>query len=215
VNNNEEIILPRRVVPQPVPFISPAGDCSGCALSGLLGLTGPAEVYARWPEEASIRKPEDKPRSLSWYNVRQVIRTASGEGLIQDYLDDMPIWIPNHGEGYYGAPGFLVALQWYRYLRMALQAGYYALANVVHGKTAPKTQPDHVVMLVGARCRWEEGPIPGSRSGSFEILVSCSSTSTPAEEWVEASEFLRDRGGFNLYLAKPSETPVETPVETP
>jgi hypothetical protein len=36
-----------------------------------------------------------------------------------------------------------------------------------------------------------------------EVLVSCSSTKTPAEEWVEADVFLKERGGFNVLLARP------------
>jgi hypothetical protein len=136
--------------------------------------------------------------------VRQVVCNAKQDGMLSDYMVDTPFWIPNHGEGYYGMPGFMVSLQWYRYLRMALQAGYYALSNVVHDKNAPYHPPDHAVLLVGARTHWEEGSIPNSRSGSFEILVSCSSTKTPDEEWVEVCSFLRDRGGYNIYLARPT-----------
>ena len=204
-DEDDAVVLPRRAFPQPMPSISGNGDCSACAISGMLGLKGgPVELYAMYPEEACVKKPGDTPKSFSWYEARQVICNAAQDGLLSDYLDAAPLWIPNYGNGYYGAPGFMMALEWYRYLRMALQAGYYALANVVHGKTAPIDPPDHAVLLVGARTRWAEGVLPGSKSGHFEVLVSCSSTRTPDEEWVDVHKFLRDRGGYNIYLAKPS-----------
>lgn len=41
-----KLILPLRVVPQPIPAIYVEGDCGACVLAGLLGI-GIQEVYKR------------------------------------------------------------------------------------------------------------------------------------------------------------------------
>jgi hypothetical protein len=86
---------------------------------------------------------------------------------------------------------------------MAIDAGYYGLTTVNFAKAGQA--PDHFVLLAGVR-KWLEEREDGSGTYHPEVLVSCSARSTPALEWVSASEFLKQRGGFNLLLARPANT---------
>lgn len=192
--NEAEIVLPRRVVPQPVPFISDGGDCGACALAGMAGLNHPQRIYDLFPKEAGITQEGDAPKGFSWREIRSILHSLKARGYFSDLMVDVPLWMPWGADLHYGPAGYMVSPQWFRYLKMALQAGYYAIANVVFDKTAPEALPDHVVLLTGARLR----------DGWSEILVSCSSTRTPDEEWIEVSKFLRTRGGYDIYLARPA-----------
>jgi hypothetical protein len=61
--------------------------------------------------------------------------------------------------------------------------------------------PDHWVLICGARLRGPGDDRPGRVYQ--EVLVSDSARSTAGESWVDAHDLLRDRGGFNLLLARP------------
>ena len=196
----DEIVLPLRVVPQPVPFLNTGGDCVSCCLSGVLQ-TKPEAVYEQLADLCGAKsgKPE---RSFNWISLRQALWDLQGMGQLSDVITDTPYWFARGSEEFYGLPGFMCSGPWYRYVRMALQAGYYVFANVSMGQDAPRTYPDHCVLIVGAGTQWEE--IPGiGRRGTESILVSCSSTRTPDEEWISAHKFLSTRGGYNVYLARP------------
>lgn len=89
---------------------------------------------------------------------------------------------------------------------MALDAGYYGLCAVSSEAKGPLSEIDHWVLLCGHRSY--EVPLAhleGARRLQQELLVSSSSTLHPTEEWVEVGPFLRERGGFNVLLARPAE----------
>jgi hypothetical protein len=189
------VVLPRRVLRQPSPPLNPGGDCGPCCLGGLVGLSVPA-VYAELAD--------DKVTGMSYAAMRQALWKAHGAGLLDRLIDDHPLWIAGRYEAHltWGVPSWTQNLAWFHYVRMALEAGYYALAQVVHSRGGAAYAPDHWIMLVGAREQRRE--FEGGASFEHEVLVSCSSTSTPDEEWVLERDFLRNRGGFNVFLARPA-----------
>lgn len=204
------VLLPRRVVPQPTPELVPGGDCGACVLAGALGLTV-EDVYARLQDPT----PNGKPTSFGHHRMSDALKHAFyREKLAARFIDEMPTWAPiSDGMRSWGNPGWMVSGAWWAYLRMALEAGYYALTIVDIDKKGPLGGGgNHWVMLCGTRLNWtrrtyeHEGQTHETSSGAYEVLVSCSSRRTPAEEWVEAGHFLRDRGGFFLFLVKPAET---------
>jgi hypothetical protein len=185
-----EVVLPRRVLPQPVPFINQGGDCSACVLGGLLGLPSVEATYEQYGRELS-----------NWWGFRTALWTASTRGHVDRILDDPPIWLP-HTPAFqtFGLPGHMNNLAWFNYVRMGLEAGYYGCAGVSFHKSGPLGDgADHKILIVGARELREP-----SRQ---EILVSCSARSTPDEEWVEVRDFLRHRGGHNVVLVRPAPEP--------
>lgn len=195
-----EIVLPRRVIPQPTPFIVEGGDCGACVLGGVLGLSV-EQVYDDLCE---------KRDSIHYSQMQRLLRVADSRRLARGYCDDPPIWLPfGSGAGFFtfGLASWQMTGAWFRYLTMAFEAGYYAIAGVNHGKGGPLSHGrDHWVLLCGARMRFEKhSTMEGCGSFSTEILVSCSSRSTPDEEWVGANEFLRHRGGLDVLLVRPAE----------
>lgn len=199
-----EIVLPRRVVPQPTPFIVPGGDCGACVLAGVLGISI-ERVYD------DLREKRD---SIHYSEMQRLLRVADSRGLARGYCDDPPIWIPfgaSTGFFTFGLNSWHMTGAWFRYLTMAFEAGYYAIAGVNHEKAGPMSHGrDHWVLLCGARSRFEPRPCtcsdPNCRAGSYEneILVSCSSRATPDEEWVTPHDFLRNRGGLDALLVRPA-----------
>lgn len=198
----EEIVLPRRVVPQPQPFITKGGDCGACVLGGLLGLTV-GEVYDR-------TRPED--RSFCRPIFESLLMIAKIEGLLDRLILDVPIWFQRKATMSFGLQGHMAFTEWFSYVRMAIEAGYYGICEVSfdqegpQGKYPPET--DHVVLICGVR----EVQIPletmkGCSRTDCEILVSCSARSSPDEEWVEVQSFLSNRGGYNIMLARPAGAP--------
>jgi hypothetical protein len=198
VSVSGEVILPRRVVPQPTPNLNPGGDCAACVLAGVLGIPV-GEVYEKLAG--------GKVAAPSWDGQRDRILEAQQLGLVDRFIDDLPLW-PNVLFGnhmWFGLPARSMAMPWFHYLRMALEAGYYGIAEVCHTKDGPLGIPDHQVLLCGAReVRRPIPAVPGAARIDQEVLVSCSSRTTPDEEWVEACEFLTRRGGFALYLVRPA-----------
>lgn len=192
-----DVILPLRVVPQPVPKLHDAGDCGPCVLAGLLGTT-PKDVYDR----------QGKVAPLSWWEMRQMLYDCKSEGLFDRIVTNPPSWPQEaiSSIACWGCPSTLQSLAWFEYIRMALDAGYYAIALVdfekggLHGHG-----PNHWVLICGARMVY---PASGSGAIKQEVLVSCSNAATPDEEWVEVRDLLRYRGGFNALLARPTPRPV-------
>jgi hypothetical protein len=188
----EQVVLPLRVRPQPVPHLNPGGDCGACVLAGLLGLE-PAQVYERLCA--------GKVESIGYPEMQRLLRA-------HPELFDRAVWEAPLGWPVYdiqrafGAPAHLQGSAWFAYVRMAIDAGYYGIANVDFRRGGTTGYgPDHWVLICGARLR----PPPPGESGRVwqEVLVSCSAKSSPDEEWVDAHDFLRERGGFNLLLARP------------
>lgn len=194
-----DVILPRRVVPQPVPSLVAGGDCGACVLGGLLGLAVP-EVYGRLND--------GKVEAFTWQEIRGALHRAEREGLLDRIVDDVPQWPHARPASIasFGSPSWLQNMQWWAYVRMAFDAGHYALTGVNLEKGGPFSNIDHFVMLVGVRETEREKAYGGEQPVRWlerEVLVSCSSTRTPAEEWVTVGDFLKERGGFNVLLARP------------
>lgn len=187
------VILPRRVVPQPQPHINTGGDCGACVLGGIVGQSLDA-VYKNF-------QPDEKtPTSFHWFSMRQGLHNGLHAGFFDRIIVDTPAWkSPRESMMQFGTPAWAQSLGWFAYLRMAMDAGYYGLAMVNFAKQGPWQSPDHWVLLCGTREIWpeDEGAI------NSEVLVSCSAKSTPAEEWVRVEDFLKERGGFNCFFARP------------
>lgn len=178
------VVLPRRVVPQPSPAMNPAGDCLSCCLAGALAVPI-AEVHTEIESQgARCARP----------GGRWVV-----EALGHEAIDDVPIWVTDC-IGERGLRGQDQAWPWWRYLRVALEAGWYAVATVRYDRD-PVLNTDHAVLLCGVRSRWVPvAAVPGARREALEVLVSCSA-SCPGGTWEDAEEFLR-RGGFALLLVR-------------
>lgn len=185
-----EVVLPRRALPQPRPGIMPRGDCAGCCFAGLTG----------WPIERVYAEIYDRQDAPSNPVTRTYLHAALALGLLDRLDDTVPVWHGWDAQMQWGLPGRSMALGWWGRVRMAIDAGYYGLAEVCFAKT-PDAPTDHVVLICGAR---EVYP-PAGECGAIhhEILVSCSAAH-PDGVWVEVGDFLRSWGGFNLFLARPA-----------
>jgi hypothetical protein len=196
VRGNFEIVLPRRVVPQPMPFIASGGDCGACVLAGLLDLPV-AEIYPELMHDKAVE-------GFSWHDMRQALYEAQARGLFDRIDDEVPSWHCHTANMQFGRPASMQSLAWFSRLLMAVDAGYYAICSVNQAKAGPDGVCDHWVLIVGARER--RGDLSGGAARIYqELLVSCSARSTPDEEWVEVNEFLRTRGGFNALLCRPTK----------
>ena len=193
-----QIALERRALPQPTPHVVPDGDCGACCLAGALGVSIEMAYSLAAADEHARRY------GLSWPNMRQALCNAKARGLIDRLIDDVPIWPVWAGTATWGAPSWEMAYQWFGYVRMAIDAGYYGFAAVDHARGGPLVSGDHFVIICGAREKEVHHPAPRNATEIVpEILVSCSSASTSAEEWVEVESFLTRRGGYNVLLARP------------
>jgi len=185
-----EVILSRRVLPQPNPAIYAGGDCGACVLSGALGFPDAQSAYDRlW---------EGKIESFSWWDMRQALFNAQAHGWIDRLVDDVPFWPMHAPSAMFGAPAWNMNLAWFSYIAMAIDAGYYGATAVTSQKDGPFGASDHWILICGARFNWK------NRVGVNEILVSCSSRATPDVEWVGELDFLKQRGGFNVLLFRPA-----------
>lgn len=186
-------VLPRRVVPQPTPGIVPEGDCGACVLGGLLARPL-EEVYDRFV---------GKREALSFHEMRQALHRAEHEWLLDRFIAEPPDWPFSrwiHSGAEWGHPAWQQHLSWWRYLMLAFDAGYYGVAAVSYDRRGPFEATDHWILLCGAR--WV--PPDGPGAVRTEVLVSCSARTSPDEEWVESFTFLKERGGFNVLLARPN-----------
>lgn len=199
VTIREEVVLPRRVVPQPDPAFVKGGDCGACVLAGLLDISVQRvydEIYGGHRD--ALSRPE----------YEQVLRRIEYGGWLDRTITDVPIWVQRRMNLPFGNVGHLSFPEWFSYVRMAVDAGYYGIASVVYGRTGVGTQvppaTDHVVLICGVRT--VDVPLermPGTTRLDQEVLVSCSAKATPPEEWVEVKEFLATRGGYNVMLVRP------------
>ena len=194
----DSVVLPLRVRPQPQPHLAEGGDCAACVLGGLLGLEVP-EVYDQILDgklEATSR-PE-------W---EEMLQNAEQEGTVSRVILDVPFWNFPTYYGAFGPSGYLNFPEWFRYVRMALEAGYYGVASVVYDKTGASGEippaTDHVILICGAREVEVPHPTLPSSTIQNEVLISCSAKSSPDEEWVNTKQFLVERGGYNIMLVKP------------
>lgn len=210
---SEENVLPRRVVPQELPPTVEDGDCGACVLAGIFDMSV-EDAYDLMKEESS--DPDNwKPSCFSRGDIKNALWLLEGYGKAERVTTDVPYWhhyrmnancfgphpVDNHGS-------------WFRYVRMAIEAGYYGIAMVqmfggsYYTDNGRYRVGDHWIAIVGTRKREEELlDDDGNRRGAkihSEILISCSSTRTDDEEWIEVQEFLRERGGYNIMLTKPA-----------
>lgn len=187
----------KRVVPQPEDRLYPGGDCGACVLAGLFDMSV-ADAYKHFNE--------DKQEPIRYHQMIQALWTADGMGLADRVQTATPIWPIPVVLTAWGFPGGEMAHHWFNYVRMAFEAGYYAIALVdIEKRGSLGGGTNHWVLLCGARERYG---LPGAGETDNriyqEVLVSCSASSTPAEEWVDCIEFLEHRGGYNLLLVRPT-----------
>lgn len=194
---NYEVVLPLRVVPQPQPHLNPGGDCSACVIAGLLGLS---------VEEVYVKLGDGAPTGLTYYCRKRILERAQKMGIVDRLVFAVPLW-PSAMGGHlpFGPSGHLAAREWFDYVRMAIDAGYYGIASVQFEKTGASfnvpPETNHAVLLCGVRER--AVPVALGHRIDSEVLVSCSSKSSPDLEWVEVQEFLAQRGGYNIQLVRP------------
>lgn len=186
-----EVVLPRRVLRQPVPSLVPGGDCGACVLAGLTGRASVQDVYDA--------RSKGEPKPISYWDMRQALIEDVPERLDRT-CTNVAFWVSDSFVEIspFGFPATCQAQAWFAYVRMAIDAGYYAVANVASTRNGKDT--DHWVLICGVRELYPAG----SGIVRQELLVSCSSVSTPDEEWVGLHEVLGQRGGFNALLARPS-----------
>lgn len=178
-----EIVLPRRARLQPRPEIHQGGDCGACVLGGVLDLEV-AEIYRRFDSKGLTHLGE----------MQRCLRCAASDGIADRIVENYCTWRTYMRESF-GHPAFFNYLDWFNYVRMAIDAGYYGLAEVdMHGDVYPDT--NHWILICGARTK---GCVMGETL-TGEILVSCS---VSGERWWEAREFLKTKGGFCTLFARP------------
>ncbi len=179
-----ETVLPRRVSAQPSPNICHGGDCGACVLGGVLGLTVPV-VYERFESNGITNAHE----------MARLLRCSSSFGLTDRIIEIPAEWPGNRYLHSFGSPAVHESLSWFNYVRMAIDAGYYGLAQIDFEKTGgPET--NHWVMVCGART---DGAV-ANKIITGDVLISCS---VRGEQWIEAREFLAKWGGYDIRFARP------------
>ena len=61
---SHEVVLPRRVIPQPKPGVVEGGDCGGCCIAGLLNIPIERAYELQDPDERP-KDAKDKPKEKS------------------------------------------------------------------------------------------------------------------------------------------------------
>jgi hypothetical protein len=162
----------------------------------MLGFGNVQEVYER-----VVTGEDERRRGLTWPGMQRALSEAASQDLVDRVINDVPSWPAYPGHMVHGSPGWLTSTAWFRYVAMALDAGYYGLLGESSDGAGPLKETDHWVLLVGARATWKPAAVAGARSLCTEILTSCSRR---GENWFEAAEYLKRRGGFNVLLARPT-----------
>lgn len=197
-----ELVLQRRVPKNPTPHINAGGDCGACVLSALTGLPVRDVYKAARPDNPSSTDP------FSFYEMRSALYALQKDDLIDNLNVDCPIWIEDVARYPFGFSSWMMSIQWFNYIHLGLQAGYYAVCEVnMRGEEKNPVrglETDHWVLICGARLRWEPcRSVTGAKTGHQEVLVRDSATCMPEERWVEKNDFLRRHGGFQAMLVKP------------
>lgn len=186
-----ELVLPRRAHKQPRPLLNAGGDCASCAIGGVVGLSV-EEVHTM------IETTDNCSRSRLGWTI--LCREFERRGLIHEYIDDIPVWFPIWAVSLpHGLTSEHMRNEWWRYVRMAIRAGYYGLASVTYSGDV-YTDTDHMVVICGVRERWEIHPVvEGAHSQVNEVLISCSA-SCPEGRWVCVDSFLRTGGHDAIFI---------------
>jgi hypothetical protein len=194
-----ELILPLRVVPQPMPQINKGGDCGACVLAGLSGLTVEqiyTEIYEQKLEDAN---------APSWIGAHDALGKLYWNGYLDRLVTRVPHWSQPDSQRTFGDQAILQSIEWFDYVTMGLDAGYYGLMNYSMDGGGSASMPDHYVMVCGARRRSvPHKKVEGASKILAELFISCSSTKTEPEFWIESLELLSERGGFNIMMARPA-----------
>jgi len=208
---HSEVILPRRVIPQPSPHVVAGGDCGGCCISGVLGISI-NQAYSLQDKDCRRKDAQDAPVPFGWHDMGFALKNGGwcGNTLTDTVIDEIPMW-PGWVHKSQLTKGFLgwqYHLPWWHYVRMGLLGGFYGICQVSLDPKGPLGSHDHWVLICG--CREVETPIeamPGARRIDQHILVSCSARH-PQGEWRDASKFMIDHGGYNVILVRPSDAKV-------
>ena len=195
--NDFQVVLPKRVVQQPKPQIHKGGDCAACVLAGLVGMTV-EEIYTDVYEQEL-----DKVRAPSWIEMVRYLTKLYYDGELDRFITDTPYWSSNDAQRTFGDTFARQSSEWFKYVVMALDAGYYGLLNYSFDGKGPHSYPDHFVMVVGARAKSKKIRNKAGWRVEQSLLISCSSSKTKAEFWVTLGRLARDHGGFNIMLARP------------
>jgi hypothetical protein len=141
-----EVILPRRTVPQPRPFIVPQGDCGACVAGGLLDVPV-IDVYDGLAKQGRACLQRENMIDLLW--------RCEKEGALDRVVVDVPSWPVGERWQTFGAGARRQWQAWARYVRLALDAGYYGLAEVdMTGGGIEGDGPNHWVLV----CGWRNTP---------------------------------------------------------
>lgn len=193
-----ENVLPRTTLPQPRPCVVKAGDCGACVLGGLAGLSV-SGAYG-------VCKP-DGPSHFTLEDMQSAFLLLEDQGVFDRVVDEPPCWI-SHIHAAHTAFGFTALSQapnWYDYVRLAIDAGYYGVVTISFEPVTSKPgdtylSSNHWVMIRGARFTWVKVEGMSASRGSEEILVSCS---VKGDYWIAVREFARLHGGSHVLLARP------------
>lgn len=130
------------------------------------------------------------------HEMARCLRCAAHQGKADRVLDTHAEWDFRTGCNAFGHPAHFAYLPWFNYIRMGIDAGYYAVAMInFEGTGEPET--NHWVLVCGART---EGSVHG-KTITGEVLVSCS---VRGEQWHEARDFLKRMGGYDSLLVRPA-----------
>lgn len=206
-----EYKLSRRVVQQPLPQINDGGDCGACVLAGVLDIKGAdssviiSKIYVTYCES--------KAQSIGPSQMLTILYDAQARNIIEDFIHDVPIWQRPNSVSQFGSPGWAMASQWYKYIKMAIRAGYYGMAMITSRGKGNSGELDHWVLICGFRQR--EIPNPHTKNSkdpkmrtsttiTREILISNSSIHAKNERWIDVRIFLKNYGGYNAMLVLPN-----------
>lgn len=181
-----EVILPRRVLAQPSPRIVDLGDCGACVVAGLFGVSI-ADTYERFSNV------DGRPQPFTRGHIVDAARK-----LADAHIASIPVWLPmiGHHDGVpFGLDGSWQYGHWQDYVRMALEAGYYGIAEIDReGSAHAGRNANHWVAI----CGWRS-----TDTMIDEVLVSCSA-SNPGGYWIASRELLFRHGGHSVVLARPA-----------
>ena len=197
-----EKILPLRVMEQIRPTINPKGDCGICVLGGLQGVakTSRTEFQIMY-KNYSQRDYRNAKKALNYPNMIDALWTAKSNDWISDFNPNVPIWPQYSADMVWGVPSSSMGLEWFHYIKIAIQAGYYGITFINAFGRGPNVNPNHWVMICGVR--EVEIPVNGSSKLEQEVLISNSSEVLKPEFWENTWAFLTSFGGYNTILVKP------------
>lgn len=188
------IVLKKRVLPQPTPELNSAGDCGACVIGGLFNVKSVKEVYNKFNN--------GEIQGFTRVDLEKIFKRS--EDLLDGLITSVPFWFSNLKDQAFGNLPWMQANEWFDYIKMALEAGYYGVAQVNYKKEGAYSTADHVILICGAR----KQKVPLNKTISRienQIFISCSARTSPDEEWIEVTDFLKNRGGFNCLLVKPKK----------